>query len=41
MNPVVVYVPRCVQNGSESDGGFRFRNWRLPPVAEFRRSIWV
>jgi hypothetical protein len=25
----------------ESAGGFRCWNWRLSPIAEFHRSIWV
>jgi hypothetical protein len=46
MDPVIVYVPRCVQNASESLGWKALEDFDVgiggcPPIAEFHRSIWV
>jgi hypothetical protein len=46
MDSVVVYVPRCVQNGLESLGlkvldDFNVGIGSCPPIDEFHRSIWV
>jgi hypothetical protein len=47
MDPVVVYVLRCIQNGLDSlglkaleDFDAGIGSW-LSPIAEFHRSIWI
>jgi hypothetical protein len=42
MDPLTVYVLRCVQNGSESLGLKAVEDFDVGiGIAEFHRSIWV